>query len=317
MKVDRPNPNLAPKFERLYVSLTAIKKGFLEGCRPVIGVDGCFLKGPFKGQLLSAVGRDGNYNMYPIAFAVVEAETKDSWIWFLETLVSDLGTHARHARPTFISDWQKKRYWGASRLALKEQLWVAASSYTKYDFNDHMEDLKKINEDTYEYLSKIEPSGWSRAWFSDYPKCDLLVNNICECLNSYIVKARDKPLLTMLEMIRKKLMRRYQAKREGIEKLTGKLCLRIAAKLEAIGLEAVDCIAHYASDSMFEVTCPDNKQFVVDLGRRRCGCKQWEITRIPCPHAVLVILYDCGEPKDYVDECFTIELYKKAHAPVI
>ena len=45
--------------------------------------------------------------MYPIAFAVVEAEVKDSWIWFLETLVSDLGTHARHARPTFISDRQK------------------------------------------------------------------------------------------------------------------------------------------------------------------------------------------------------------------
>jgi hypothetical protein len=107
MKVDRPNPNLPPKFGRMYVSLAAMKKGFLEGCRPIIGVDGCFLKGPYKGQLLSAVGRDGNNNMYPIAFAIVEAEVKDSWIWFLETLVSDLGTHVRHARPTFMSDRQK------------------------------------------------------------------------------------------------------------------------------------------------------------------------------------------------------------------
>jgi hypothetical protein len=45
--------------------------------------------------------------MYPIAFAIVEAEVKDSWVWFLETLVADLGTHGRHARPTFISDRQK------------------------------------------------------------------------------------------------------------------------------------------------------------------------------------------------------------------
>jgi hypothetical protein len=68
-------------------------------------------------------------------------------------------------------------------------------------------------------------------------------------------------------------MKRYQAKKEGLEKLTGKLCTRITAKLEEIGLVAVDCITNYAGDSMFEVTCSDNKQFVVDLGRLRCGCR--------------------------------------------
>ena len=109
MKVDRPNPNLPPKFKRLYVSLAAMKRGFLEGWKPIIGVDGCFLNGPFKGQLLFIVGRDGNNNMYLIAFAIIEAEVKDSWVWFLETLVSNLGIHARHARPTFISDRQGKR----------------------------------------------------------------------------------------------------------------------------------------------------------------------------------------------------------------
>jgi hypothetical protein len=143
------------------------------------------------------------------------------------------------------------------------------------------------------------------------------VNNICECFNSYILKACDKPILTLLEMIKKKLMRRYQAKREGIEKLTGKLCPRIAVKLEEIRLVAVDCIANYAGDSMFEVTCPNNRQFVVDLGRRRCGCRQWKITGIPCPYVVAAILYDCGDPENYVDECFTIEVYKKAYAPII
>jgi hypothetical protein len=30
--------------------------------------------------------------MYLMALAVVETKTKDSWIWFLETLVLDLGT---------------------------------------------------------------------------------------------------------------------------------------------------------------------------------------------------------------------------------
>jgi hypothetical protein len=55
MKVNRLVPEVNPKFLRMYCSLVAMKKGILEGCRPVIGVDGCFLKGPFKGQLLAAV----------------------------------------------------------------------------------------------------------------------------------------------------------------------------------------------------------------------------------------------------------------------
>jgi hypothetical protein len=49
------------------------------------------LKGPHKGQLLAAISRDANNQMYPVAFAVVEAEVKYSWTWFLETLLSDLG----------------------------------------------------------------------------------------------------------------------------------------------------------------------------------------------------------------------------------
>ena len=47
-------------FKRIYVSFDCCKKGFLAGCRRVIGVDGSFLKGVIKGEVLAAVGRDGN-----------------------------------------------------------------------------------------------------------------------------------------------------------------------------------------------------------------------------------------------------------------
>jgi hypothetical protein len=72
-----------------------------------------------------------------------------------------------------------------------------------------MDGLKKLSSDAHEHLSKIDHSTWSREWFVEDSNCDILVNNICEYFNSYILNARDKPILTMLEMIRKKLMRRY------------------------------------------------------------------------------------------------------------
>ncbi|GJW35290.1 transposase, MuDR, plant [Tanacetum coccineum] len=57
-------------FSRFYVCFKALKDGWLQGCRRVIGIDGCFLKTICKGELLSAVGRDGNNQIYPIAWAV-------------------------------------------------------------------------------------------------------------------------------------------------------------------------------------------------------------------------------------------------------
>jgi hypothetical protein len=44
----------------------------------MMALDGCHLKGPYKGQLLCAVVRDGNDDMFPIAYVVVDAECKDS-----------------------------------------------------------------------------------------------------------------------------------------------------------------------------------------------------------------------------------------------
>ncbi|KAL3516206.1 hypothetical protein ACH5RR_023108 [Cinchona calisaya] len=74
IKLDRPTIEEKWIFQRLYYRLSTWKDGFLAGCKPIIGLDGCFLKGLFGGQLLSAIGRDANDNMYPIALAVVEVE---------------------------------------------------------------------------------------------------------------------------------------------------------------------------------------------------------------------------------------------------
>jgi len=48
------------------------------------------------------------------------------------------------------------------------------------------------------------------------------------------LKAHDLLIISMLEMIRKKLVKRYQIKRDGIRTMTGRLCPRIVAKLDEI-----------------------------------------------------------------------------------
>ena len=53
-------------------------------CLPVICIDGIFLTGRYKGQILTAIGVDCNNQIVPLAFAFVENENLDSWYWFLE-----------------------------------------------------------------------------------------------------------------------------------------------------------------------------------------------------------------------------------------
>ncbi|KAK4839483.1 hypothetical protein QYF36_022295 [Acer negundo] len=90
MKYDREAGCENPLFQRLYICLGALKKGWKECCRPILGLDGCFIKGFHIGQLFTVIGVDPNNQMYPVTYVLVESECKDIWCWFLELLGSDL-----------------------------------------------------------------------------------------------------------------------------------------------------------------------------------------------------------------------------------
>ena len=142
-------------FERLYVCLAACKTGWKEGCRPLIGLDGCYVKGPRTGQLLVAVGIDAENAIYPIAYAAVESENRATWKWFLKFLKEDLDI-VNDSIVTWITDKQKglieavkEEFTGSSHrfcvrhmynnfktqfkgLVLKQTLWNAARATTKH-----------------------------------------------------------------------------------------------------------------------------------------------------------------------------------------
>jgi len=94
------------RFLRLYICFQALKEGWKGGLRPFIGLDGTFLKGKSKGIMLVAMGQDSSNHFYPLAWAVVDKETKRTWNWFLELLKHSLDLKSGE-NVTFISDMQK------------------------------------------------------------------------------------------------------------------------------------------------------------------------------------------------------------------
>ena len=80
LQTEMEDENAQPKFKRMYIRYNAQKLGFLGGCRPFVGLDGCYLKDRYGGQLLSIITKNGNDNIFLIAMVMVEQENKDSWI---------------------------------------------------------------------------------------------------------------------------------------------------------------------------------------------------------------------------------------------
>jgi len=71
--------------KRAFWSLGCMIQAF-KHCRPLLCVDGIFLTEQYRGTLLTAIGVDGNDQVVPIAFALVESEKSESWLWFLKLL---------------------------------------------------------------------------------------------------------------------------------------------------------------------------------------------------------------------------------------
>ncbi|XP_058759142.1 uncharacterized protein LOC131632413 [Vicia villosa] len=214
--IENPQIQLNPHFQRMYIYCKACKERFFK-CRHIIGLDGCFLKGYYGGQILVAIGRDLNDLMMLIVFAVVEGETKDSWSWFLDLLISDLGGSRICQTYTFIR-------------ALTSNIRIVASCGSEVMFQAMLE-MKGVNENAFEYLIKLPARYWSKEFFKPYPLCDALVNNMLEAFNYVFVTSRDKPIITMLKEIRVYLMLRWESNREKIAKFEGDILPNIKKKL--------------------------------------------------------------------------------------
>ncbi|XP_048501563.1 uncharacterized protein LOC125497894 [Beta vulgaris subsp. vulgaris] len=129
-----------PEFLRLYVCLQACKEGFLAGCTPILGVDGAHLKGTYPGILLTAVGKDGNNNLFPVDWAVVETENSETW-GLLDAF---------------------------NKVMPRAETKYCAETYEH--FKMHMNSIKNINIAAYNYLQAIPVEHWSRHGFSTSSK---------------------------------------------------------------------------------------------------------------------------------------------------
>ncbi|XP_072054466.1 uncharacterized protein [Arachis hypogaea] len=226
--IPQPNPDDEPIFENMYICLDLCKKGFLAGCKPLIGLDEAFLKTQHGDQILSAIGQDAHNHIYVIAYAIVHVENTENWRRFFQ-----VSTHrfcVWHLWKNFNKQWKY--------LQLRGLLWDCARCTSQDGFLEIIKKIERVNKDAWEYLNKWPRDSWSRAFFSNAPKIDNICNNACEVFNSRIKEARAKPIITLLEEVRMYAMRAIARNKVKLSSNTGILPPIQRSRLEKIRKES-------------------------------------------------------------------------------
>lgn len=176
------------------------------------------------------------------------------------------------------------------------------------NFRDCMAAIKVVYEAAYEDFMSVGLNKFCRLYINTWPKCEVVDNNMSECFNGYILKARSKPLIDMLEDIRVSIMQRMCEKKEFVNTCTDNLCPRVRKSLEKNKLLSRFCIATRSGQHWFEVTNGADR-FVVDVMGKTCACRLWDLTGIPCPHAISCIYWLKQDPDDFVDDALKMSTY--------
>ncbi|KAL0401741.1 UNVERIFIED_CONTAM: hypothetical protein Slati_4204000 [Sesamum latifolium] len=187
-------------------------------------------------------------------------ECKESWGFFFENLSNMLGGFSYDKPWTFMSDRQKevckaylcqfqRQFAGA---ALKKYFWQAAKSYNAAGFNFALHKIKELKPAAYDWLLKIHAEMWSRHAFDERLKNDHVTNNISKSFNHWVGDLRSKPVLTLVDGLRTKLMCRLQQRKLKGLKISGDLVPNVVKELNKIKEESRKCHLLVAGEHEFE-----------------------------------------------------------------
>ncbi|XP_021756656.1 uncharacterized protein LOC110721775 [Chenopodium quinoa] len=177
--------------------------------------------------------------------------------------------------------------------------WLSCVWLYQFEFEVAMESINFLDEEAYQWLSNIDPQHWSRHAFSTNCKSNMLLNNMCETFNAVIRDARDKPILTQMEWLRRYMMKRSNDKWEAAKSWEGLLTPFVNKVFDGLEKYAMTCEVTASRDEIYEVKYKDD-QCIVDLQERKCTCYRWELTGIPCVHAFACIMDKRDDPELYV-----------------
>ncbi|XP_066159838.1 uncharacterized protein [Oryza sativa Japonica Group] len=104
----------------------------------------------------------------------------------------------------------------------------------------------------------------------------------------------------------------HNKQEECVKKWSGNICPKIKKKVEKNAEIANTCYVLPAGKGVFQVTEKEH-QYIVDIIAKHCECRRWQLTGIPCNHAISCLRSERIKPKDVVSFCYSTEKFMEAY----
>lgn len=102
-------------------------------------------------------------------------------------------------------------------------------------------------------------------------------NNLSESFNRTIREARLKPIINMLETLRRQTMDRISRRWKQTFSWDGQLTPVTLQVLEKARVDGKYCSTIRSSSSLYEV-CEFDNGYTVSLASHQCACRRWDLT---------------------------------------
>ncbi|XP_007035999.2 PREDICTED: uncharacterized protein LOC18603776 [Theobroma cacao] len=329
-------------FHRLFVSFHASISGFQQGCRPLIFLDNTTLNSKYQGILLAATAADAEDGVFPLAFAVVDAENEENWTWFLKELKSAVSTCSQL---TFVADFQnglkraladvfdkcyhsyclrhlaeklnrdlKGQFSHEARRFMINDFYTAAHAPRLEGFQRSAENIKGISPEAYNWVIQSEPEHWANAFFGG-ARYNHMTSNFGQQFYSWVSEAHELPITQMIDVLRGKMMESIYKRRVDSNKWMTKLTPCNEEKLQKETVMARSLQVLLTHGNIFEVR--GESVDIVDIDHWDCSCKGWQLTGLPCCHAIAVFECIGRSPCEYCSRYFTTESFRLTYAKSI
>lgn len=116
-------------------------------------------------------------------------------------------------------------------------------------------------------------------------------------------------------------MRRIVIVQQDIEKTLGPLTPTATGLFEGIKNHARKYVVTWNGGNKYQCSRQHVDQYVVDMGEKSCSCRRWDLTGMPCAHAVAAIwdmslnnIVNVGVPEDYVHPAYRLCTWKEVYS---
>ncbi|XP_060968631.1 uncharacterized protein LOC133036152 [Cannabis sativa] len=295
-------------------------------CKPIVVVDGTFLKVAYGGTLLCACTQDAAGHIFPLAFCVADSENDQSWKWFFkkfkevygvrehQCLISDrnesLIKPAREIYPEITHSYCGYHILSNLKTSFKQHaakynlpFFGAVKAYTEKQFEFHMAEFDGLDKRIRPYLKKVGYKKWSRI-HSQNKRYSTMTSNISESLNAINLAARELPITTLLECLRALVQQWTHTNRTKAHNTFTKLSPTGEDILLKNYTYSLNLEVKATTDYLFEVTRM-KESWKVNLEKRTCTCNRFQIDEMPCGHSVAVMREMNMDPYTYCSDYYT------------